>query len=229
MKRIAGSALVAVLALGALTSIGCNDQDKKNLAALQSQYNDLSNQNKQLRDELAKSKATESELTAQLDAKDMELAKKNEQISELQKKGGSAAAPAAGAQNWEVGLTGDRVTVGADILFASGKAALTKQGEAALAKIAKDLKTSYAGMTVRVYGYTDNEAIHKTKNLWQDNLDLSANRAMAVTRYLISQGVKADLIETVDMGETHPAAPNTSSANKQKNRRVEIIVIKTGK
>jgi outer membrane protein OmpA-like peptidoglycan-associated protein len=48
---------------------------------------------------------------------------------------------------------------------------------------------------------------------------------MAVTRYLVVKGVKADSIETIAMGETHPLASNSGAA-KAKNRRVEIIVIK---
>jgi chemotaxis protein MotB len=118
------------------------------------------------------------------------------------------------------------VTVGADILFSSGKADLTSGGRAALDKIVGDLKSHYAGMTVRVYGHTDTEPIRKSKKLWQDNLDLSANRAMAVARYLVSKGISAKNVEVVAMGENHPVADNATAAGKAKNRRVEIVVLK---
>jgi chemotaxis protein MotB len=81
-------------------------------------------------------------------------------------------------------------------------------------------------MTVRVMGYTDSDPIVKTKNLWKDNLDLSANRAMEVTRHLWSKGISAEHIETVAMGATHFMGPNTTKAGKAGNRRVEISVVK---
>jgi len=115
-----------------------------------------------------------------------------------------------------------------DILFPSGQATLTKQGLTELDKAAAAIKARYAGLPVRVYGYTDTDPILKTKKLWQDNLDLSANRAMNVTRHLRSRGVPASMIETVAMGETRPVASNASTASKARNRRVEIIVIKSG-
>ena len=127
---------------------------------------------------------------------------------------------------WDVGKFADKVSVGSDILFASGKATLTSKGKAALANIVADLKGSYAGLPVRVYGYTDSDPIKRTKNLWQDNLDLSANRAMAITRHIVSKGIKAESVETVAMGATRFVAKNDTSASKAENRRVEIVVIK---
>jgi len=81
-------------------------------------------------------------------------------------------------------------------------------------------------MTVRVMGYSDSDPIVKTKKLWKDNLDLSANRAMEVTRYLWSRGIPAERIETVGMGSTHFVQPNKTKAGKAANRRVEIHVVK---
>ena len=125
-----------------------------------------------------------------------------------------------------VGAHADRVILGSDILFASGQATLTTAGKKAIDEIAKDLTSRYAGQLVRVYGYTDSDPIKRSKKLWKDNLDLSANRAMAVPRYLISRGIKADRIETIAMGATHYVAANSTKAAKAKNRRVEIFVIK---
>jgi flagellar motor protein MotB len=79
---------------------------------------------------------------------------------------------------------------------------------------------------VQVYGFTDNDPIVKTKKLWEDNLDLSANRAMMVTRELIRHGIAANRVETIAMGSTHPVASNSDKAGKAKNRRVEIVAIK---
>ena len=197
MKRPGFGVLAACLVLIALTAVGCCDKEKQELATLQADYNDLTTQNKDLRTQLAQSKTREAELLAQVDAKDMQLSGRDQELTDL-KSGAKTGAPAG----WEVGAHADRVTVGSDILFASGKASLTSQGKATLDKIAADIKATYAGMPVRVCGFTDSDPIKRTKNLWQDNLDLSANRAMAVTRYLWDKGIAAETIETVAMGST---------------------------
>ena len=81
---------------------------------------------------------------------------------------------------------------------------------------------------MRVYGYTDSDPIKRSARLWKDNLDLSANRAMAVTRELRKLGIPAESIETVAMGATRSVAPNRTKADKAKNRRVEIVVVGKG-
>ena len=56
------------------------------------------------------------------------------------------------------------------------------------------------------------------------NMKLGQRRADRVKRALISQGLAADNISTVSYGEEQPAVPNTSEENREKNRRVEIII-----
>ena len=129
------------------------------------------------------------------------------------------------AEGWERGRFGDKISIGSDLLFSSGRATLTRAGKRAIKKIARTIKGNYSGKFVRVYGYTDSDPIRKTRHLWKDNLDLSANRAMAVTRYLIKCGVSKSKIETIAMGATHFVARNNSRVGKKKNRRVEIVVI----
>jgi len=233
MRHLGLTGLAVALTIAALTAGGCCKKEKEELAALQGQYNELSIKNREIQSELAAAKAREMDLQAKLAQaaqKDSLIASKDREIISLQAKLKAQAAAAASTPKqpagWDVGKYADKITVGSDILFASGKAKLTANGKAALAKIVSTLRSNYAGMRVRVYGYTDGDPIRRTKNLWQDNLDLSANRAMAVTRYLTSKGIKADNIETVAMGATNFVARNNSAANKAKNRRVEIVVIK---
>ena len=215
--------VLAVAVVGMLSAVGCCEKEKNEIKLLTSQNGDLKAQNDDLRSRLAASTAKQAELYSQVEGADAEIASLRDQIARQPKADPTpkkSEPVAGGASGWEKGLTGDRLVVGSDILFASGKADLTPAGQAALDKVVADLKRSYAGMSVRVYGYTDTDPIQKTKHLWKDNLDLSANRAMAVTRYLVSKGVKATAIETVAMGEWHPAG------SKNASRRVEIIVLK---
>ncbi|HAU38007.1 MAG TPA: hypothetical protein DCX07_09870 [Phycisphaerales bacterium] len=224
MSRMRLTNLAVLLSGVAFMAVGCCDKEKQQIQALYTEKNDLMNQTKDLRAQLAKAKAREAELISSLDGKDAMIAQMRTELDESKKK--PAEKPGKTGEGWERTAYGDRVTLGSDILFAAGKADLTAAGKSALNKIAADIKSTYAGLPVRVYGYTDGDPIVKSAKLWKDNLDLSANRAMAVTRHLRGLGVHADMIETIAMGETHPVADNKSSAGKTKNRRVEIIVIK---
>ena len=81
-----------------------------------------------------------------------------------------------------------------------------------------------------VEGYTDNVPISeelKTKGV-SNNLDLSAERAVSVANYLISHGVKPDLISAQAFGETHPVAANDTPEGRAKNRRVDITLTGDG-
>ncbi|MFA6132963.1 MAG: OmpA family protein [Phycisphaerae bacterium] len=221
-----GAWIVLAVAMG-LSTVGCAQKDKDQIQQLTQRNNELDGQNKELRDQLAAAKTHEETLGMQLAAKQTELdaalARLRDQENKPSAKTPPSAAPAAG---WQRGDLGDMATVGSDILFGPGKATLTPEGKKRLDKIAADLKNTYSGSSIRVYGYTDTDPIRKSKELWQDNLDLSANRAMAVTRHLISKGINAGKIETVAMGETHPVASNKDSAGRTKNRRVEIIALR---
>jgi chemotaxis protein MotB len=218
--KLGGLLQCVVLATMALAAVGCNqDQDKiKNLTA---ERDELSKQVADYRTRLAAAEAAQG----QSGMKDAELARLRSELAAAQsanaKAGDTKATNTHSADGWEVGLAGDRVTLDTDILFSAGKADLTGAGKTRLDKIADDLKKQYANMPVRVYGFTDTDPIRKTKNLWIDNLDLSCSRAAAVTRYLHTKGVKANVIETIGMGENRPVA-----GNKAKSRRVEIVVIK---
>lgn len=211
--------LIGILALASCMAVGCCDAEKTRITELSGQNADLTTQNQSLKDDLAAATVRNNELENQLAAKGPTQPMGPGKITETN--------TGATATGWEKGLTGDRLTVGTDVLFSPGQAKLTGAGQNALDKVASTLKSTYAGKTVRIYGYTDNDPIVKTKNLWMDNLDLSANRAMAVTRYLWGKGISRDRIETIAMGDTHSVASNAAKAGKAKNRRVEIIVIKS--
>lgn len=56
------------------------------------------------------------------------------------------------------------------------------------------------------------------------NMDLGQRRADRVKTALVNQGISSENINTVSYGEAQPAVPNTSEDNREKNRRVEIII-----
>ena len=120
------------------------------------------------------------------------------------------------------------VTLENSLLFDSGKATLKRATSTELDHIREVLKQKYAGKRVDVVGHTDSDPISKTKDKWKDNLELSAQRALSVTRYLIQKGIGEVEIRAVGCGESRPVASNASSAGKAKNRRVEIVVYVRG-
>jgi chemotaxis protein MotB len=108
------------------------------------------------------------------------------------------------------------------LLFASGAVTLKNATVQQLDQVASVIKEKYSGRLIDVIGHTDADPIKRSK--WEDNLQLSTERANAVTRYLVKHGVPENDIRSIGRGASRPVAENTSSAGKAKNRRVEIVV-----
>jgi chemotaxis protein MotB len=113
------------------------------------------------------------------------------------------------------------VTLPNTILFAAGKAVL-KGTSAELNHIESVLESQHAGRQIDVLGHTDSTPIKLSG--WDDNWELSAQRALAVVRYLIKRGVPEKRIRAVACGAARPIASNATASGKAKNRRVEIVV-----
>jgi len=227
MTRLAALWTVTGLLACSLLTTGCCETEKKQLAALQQQYNDLQLTNQDLKKSLAQCQARAADLEAKLAQKDSQLTAAKTELADAKQK--LAARTTPGPQpppGWQKVPGGVKITLSSDILFAPGRATLSSAGVAKLRKVAATIKSQYANAVVRVYGYTDSDPIVKSARLWKDNLDLSANRAMAVTRQLRKLGIPAGQIETVAMGATHFVASNKTPAGKAKNRRVEIVVVR---
>lgn len=103
------------------------------------------------------------------------------------------------------------------ILFESNKAVLVPSTTALLDRIAV-MARALAGTTIEVQGHTD------TTGDPVRNLRLSQNRADAVVLALIARGVPAGQLVAKGYGVTKPKVPNTTTANRAINRRVEFVV-----
>jgi chemotaxis protein MotB len=134
---------------------------------------------------------------------------------------------------WErVEKMGSGITIGPagelrlpnEVLFRSGSADLRKEAERVLAAVAAEIKSS--GGHFRVDGHTDQQPIQKVKNRYSTNWDLSAARAMAVLKYLESQGIPGKQLHLAAYSYHRPADPQDSpQKGNPKNRRVEIVKI----
>ena len=116
------------------------------------------------------------------------------------------------------------VTLQNTILFSPGRATLIKASNAELDHIMSVINQRYSSSAVDVVGHTDSDPIKKSKKLWKDNWDLSAERALTVLRYLKQRGVSDKRLRGVAAGAGRPVSSNSTSSGKARNRRVEIIV-----
>jgi chemotaxis protein MotB len=110
------------------------------------------------------------------------------------------------------------------VLFDSGSATIKPEMVGTLVELGKILTT--VNNYVRVEGYTDNVPI--STSTFSNNWDLSVMRASKVLEIVVSQaGFPPDKISAIGYGEYRPVAPNDTDENKAKNRRVDIVILKT--
>ena len=107
-------------------------------------------------------------------------------------------------------------------LFAVGIAVISPKAIPMLRKVgALIAKTSY---NIRIEGHTDNLPIKNEQ--FPSNWELSTARAVNVLRYFIeASGIPSARMSAVGFGEFQPLAPNLSSDDRARNRRVEIIFL----
>jgi chemotaxis protein MotB len=119
-----------------------------------------------------------------------------------------------------------KYTVNSDLLFASGSWQMRPQGQQIIANLAKKLAPTQQNHLM-VSGYTDNAPIGEAlrREGVTSNQELSQKRADAVMQFLISQGVKSDLVSAKGFGEADPVASNNSAQGRAQNRRVELSLV----
>ena len=110
------------------------------------------------------------------------------------------------------------------ILFASGESEVKPEGLAVLQRVIDILK-NVKDKAIRIEGHTDNVKIGGAlAKKYATNWELSAARAINVTRYLQKQGIDPALLASVAYGEYKPVADNSTSEGRAKNRRIAIIL-----
>lgn len=132
-----------------------------------------------------------------------------------------AAAPAPAPAAAPVAApVSEKVTFAADALFDFDKAVLKADGKAKI----DDLVSKLQGVNLEVI-----IAVGHTDSVGSDayNQKLSIRRAEAVKAYLVSKGIETNRVYTEGKGEKQPVAGNKTSADRAKNRRVEIEVVGT--
>jgi flagellar motor protein MotB len=131
-------------------------------------------------------------------------------------------------------LTGNEASVGYDerglvtrmvdqVLFDPGKAELRHNASGVLDKVAQVLQ-EVPDQPIGIEGHTDNQPIRHSG--WSDNEELSVARANAVMNYLVEKrGVESARLTASGYGESRPIEDNSTAAGRQKNRRVEVVIL----
>jgi len=125
-------------------------------------------------------------------------------------------------------IEGDRFVFQSELLFPSGSAEPTEEGQARLAQLAKSLvevtKTLPADINwiLRVDGHTDRVPVKGGK--FSSNWELSTARATNIVKFLAAQGIPGDRLAAAGFGEFQPIDKGSDPAALARNRRIEIRI-----
>ncbi len=118
------------------------------------------------------------------------------------------------------GQEGVTLRIDDSLLFSSGEAVLTSQGQDVVESLIDALATFDGRISVE--GHTDNMPIATAR--FPSNWELSAGRAIAVMRHLEQQGVAISRMRAVGYADTQPMESNATPAGRAANRRVELLL-----
>jgi len=148
------------------------------------------------------------------------------QNDQLQQQVSEQSAELAAAKAQVARLQGAiKYTVNSDLLFRPGSWEMNARGRQIIAGFAAKLAPTQQSKLV-VNGYTDNAPIGPAlqRQGVTSNEELSQRRADSVMQFLISQGVKPDLISAKGFGDANPVASNDTAKGRAQNRRVELTL-----
>lgn len=127
-------------------------------------------------------------------------------------------------------LRDGRIGISGSVLFGLNSDELQTEGRELLRSLIKPIQM-YLGEQnelLMVSGFTDDLPIQKGNNRFDDNWELSAQRALTVTRVLIEEGMPPDLVFAAAFGDQQPVAPNSDDDGRARNRRVEMAPVPRG-
>lgn len=242
----------------ALATTACGHSEDEWQAQL-AKYEKLADKNKATEAELAEAKARAEKLSDQLEAMGFKLheegAEKDKLMDALQEYKARAAALERIKARFEslrkkleeltklglkIEIRKNRMVISlpGDVLFASGKDTLEKEGLEILGKVAAVIRNDddLVKRTYQVAGHTDAQPISAaaTKRQFKDNWGLSLMRARQVLLFLVADkddeknpggGLDTKLWSASGYGATDPVATNDTPEGRQKNRRVELIMM----
>ncbi|MET3109083.1 outer membrane protein OmpA-like peptidoglycan-associated protein [Oxalobacteraceae bacterium GrIS 1.18] len=206
-------AYVAKSKIGVAREVTKQKMAEKELASTAKERDAMVLNQRTLEADKAKQSAAESQATAQAALADAAASQRQTDAAKAQAAQLQAQLADLAAKQTDRGLV---ITLG-DVLFGTDLSRLTSDGMRTAQKLA-DVLNQNPQRTVLVEGYTDStgSAAH--------NQELSERRAQSVKSALQGMGISGDRVAVRGFGEQFPVAANDTSANRQMNRRVEIVI-----
>jgi flagellar motor protein MotB len=126
-----------------------------------------------------------------------------------------------------VTLRDGRIGISGSVLFSLNSHQLQPEGRSLLRSLVSPLRVYLADrdQLLMISGFTDNLPIQRGNRLYDDNWELSAQRALTVTRVLIEEGMPSSLLFSAAFGAQNPVATNKNEKGRSQNRRVEIAPV----
>ena len=158
------------------------------------------------------------QLSRQLDE---EVQQRQVEAAKLKTLEQALAAPLAAGR---VTVINGRIGISGNVLFELSSAELQPEGRALLKSLAAPL-TGYLQARreiLMVSGFTDDRQVRGGSKAFADNWELSAQRALTVTRTLIEEGVPPSAVFAAAFGSQQAVASNADAEGRARNRRVEI-------
>ncbi|MEH6418167.1 OmpA family protein [Pseudomonas sp. CGJS7] len=123
-----------------------------------------------------------------------------------------------------VTLVDGRIGIRGSVLFALNSDQLQPEGRELLQTLSGPLSDYLRARDeiLMVSGFTDDRQVRDGNSQFADNWELSARRALTVTRALIAAGVSSSSVFAAAFGSEQPVSSNVDEAGRAKNRRVEI-------
>ena len=130
-----------------------------------------------------------------------------------------------------VTLRDGRIGIRGSFLFATNSDRLQPEGEALLQTLVEPLHVYLTDrdQLLMISGFTDNRPIQSGNLHYKDNWELSAQRALTVTRALIDSGMPQDRVFAAAFGAQQPVVENSDDESRAKNRRVEMAPVPRNK
>ena len=128
-------------------------------------------------------------------------------------------------------LSNGRIGISGRVLFALNSDQLQPEGRHLLNTLVTPLRAylSARDELLMISGFTDDRSIREGNSRFADNWELSAQRALTVTRALIEEGMPSSMVFAAAFGAEQPVKPKVDDAARAQNRRVELAPVpKTG-
>ena len=124
-------------------------------------------------------------------------------------------------------LNNGRIGISGKLLFELNSDQLQPEGRQLLKSLVLPLRSYLKTREeiLMVSGFTDDRSMRDGKRKFEDNWELSAQRALTVTRTLIEEGMPSSMLFAAAFGQEQPLTPNSDEKARAQNRRVEMAPV----